>query len=73
MGKCNMDCFNCTRPVEKCHGGDFRKSAVPYRLDTKTTVGHGDPRLSCPGRQGVKPHRMQWNEDEAIHATKIPD
>lgn len=22
--KCNNDCFNCTRPAEKCHGGDTK-------------------------------------------------
>lgn len=23
---CDMDCFNCTRPADRCYGGDQHKS-----------------------------------------------
>ena len=38
--KCNQDCFNCTRPAEKCHGGDF-KAALKWRNANRMTDGKG--------------------------------
>ena len=29
MSKCNNDCLHCTRPPEKCFGGDHH-SALPW-------------------------------------------
>ena len=61
--KCNMDCFHCKRPVEKCHGGDDKKSAVPFKRSTKTTVGKGDSRLAVPGRSYAHPSRIGIPDD----------
>lgn len=64
MAKCNMDCFNCTRPVEKCHGGNGRKSATPWKNITKrTSVGKGDPGM---GRSWTGNHRasLRVSDDE---------
>lgn len=29
---CDLDCFNCTRPVSKCHGGDVHTAGVYNKL-----------------------------------------
>lgn len=63
MKKCDMDCFHCTRPVEKCHGGNAKKTAVPWKSSTKTTVGKGDPRLAVPGRSYAHPSRIGIPDD----------
>ena len=48
--KCTGDCFNCKLPVEKCHGGDRSKTALPWRNSAHAeTVGKGDYRLSVAG------------------------
>lgn len=38
--KCNKDCFNCTRPADKCHGGDY-KSATEWRSANNMVDGKG--------------------------------
>ena len=61
--KCNMDCFHCTRPVEKCHGGDSKKTAVTWKRSAKTTIGKGDSRLAIPGRSYAHPSRIGIPDD----------
>lgn len=41
---CNGDCFNCTRPAKKCHGGQERNRKTAYVKGTgpKSTSGKGD-------------------------------
>lgn len=42
MKKCNMDCFNCKLPVEKCHGGgNCQKTANTFSFPNKEVVGKG--------------------------------
>ncbi len=71
--KCDMNCAECTRPVEKCLGGPSRytKSALPWRGTTKTTIGKGDPGLSRASCGRVKGPRQSGNlSDDRSQFTK---
>lgn len=39
--KCTMDCFNCRLPPSKCHGGNSKKTANPYRHVNRSHDGKG--------------------------------
>lgn len=62
--KCNMDCFNCTRPASKCTGGDESKTAVSWRMSTRTSVGKGNPRLSVAGVSRKKSNLIGVHDED---------
>lgn len=37
--KCIMDCFSCRLPPSKCHGGNSKKTANPYRFVNRSHDG----------------------------------
>ena len=39
--KCNNDCFHCTRPASKCHGGN-KRTANPVKGCNRLNDGKGD-------------------------------
>lgn len=54
---CDMDCFNCTRPAERCTGGNQRKNATHGIRYTRMTDGkRGESMPELHGGRGHKCH-----------------
>lgn len=58
--KCNNDCFNCTRPASKCHGGDTRTANNGERWATKKIKQTSDGVHVVPNN-GRKKHDCEVN------------
>jgi len=43
--RCDMDCEHCTRPVEKCHGGDKHTATPGWRLSALTKANPSEAKI----------------------------